>query len=1367
MQFPIVRQYKTDIRCANPENKVKAEPFKTPAGDSGRIIVPRHAPFFASELEVTTLTGEPMFLDVDYRIHRIMGRLTELTSQDVACFVEFLKPDITEGLLWYHVVGEFSLIDNSLLQLIAAAINDDRPVYWDNLQGKPAVFPPKLHPHSLIYDIVSFQDMIDLLDYTLGVMQSNRKSMVEVRIEHYLDLVNHYIKVYGDMLKQFLANHVATYNEHGLTAEQVVLEKVDNFETANEITALLPRRDLHLTVLGLRAIMKAAGGIDPQQYLKANLLPISSYGSSNPESDVSMGGAGTESECSGINVDPDGSLVMLSNHFDGRVRGLFFSKTKNYNTNNPKHSFTGVQYVPANLASLNLAFNRVVMGSGPKAIMIGVDNTNSWYVALTAGTLYSQAHAFVKCDVSAIANFINDPNKPNYNSSHRAVIHHMGAYLVLVQTYNIDVENSLTRQAFFRVLASDVVAGRNVTWTRFNVSYTTWAGVALSAQQYMELGGTSLAGGKILRVGAVTGSPEITRFTTEGRVVSLSAVNPNDPALFGMTFLVALNLSYVAGVNNKTTRTVLELRYDFNPATGEFILKDKSPALNHAFLTSSANQADQYAALLHTMSLSKTKNAATVLLSTGELVSSLLFKDQSKFPIRSVTVKMLGRSTPEAVLGGMLNASAATVEYSKQVNPAYLPATMNGTHPAGLVYQANGELYAAVNPLSLTREVYFRQVTGGFQVQELVKNLIVGDVNARPLGGQVYPTNLLHHDPMMNFTATAALLAPVGSPMGIGSFGMCGYSSVLGLTEALPTNPAFRAVADEGVVISFPRTVTQVLSNSSKKATYTGSTFYGMKQSIIDQLRGYVPANSVTGEGWCFTLYMLNAQTSGGLTSADLAVVQVCWKDETTGYPRTQLILALPIVETPNTQHPHVYLITSLQILDTPDHSKSTPYTLANDKAGMQFRSYKDLPGYMERPMMTGYLSDASSMKCFLNGGFYVNVGWELPLVSNFDINLTTKEFANIGGCKTPMGFGDQVTAIPNVGVTDYQLDVIPAIPPTYVPPTLDTWVCSVSGRTTTNARIVNVSEGGVGPVLTPDLVRIHAGEGGSGGTRVADCVCNNGVDIIYLRSFVDSHFRRVPSVTPPTPAPEKWVCKTSNTVGTAYRLLGSERVPKALQLNPTLQRLYCTSCGTSFAEDITEAGYLSVRDSHYNHIPEEVGWVVTPGVPGEAYVSLPAGEFHANTGGAAAIARKTVGSAVSYYMMASLYPVERWIIPFQEVQVVFNGTAYTMPATTIDLRVIDSAPANKTFYVYARLKAGVPVYEVSQDKRLESPTQLWVGTAVTNALQIASLERFNVFTLDGHRISETKRGYTIPASSGPVNKEGQLPWLRTRELLP
>jgi hypothetical protein len=155
---------------------------------------------------------------------------------------------------------------------------------------------------------------------------------------------------------------------------------------------------------------------------------------------------------------------------------------------------------------------------------------------------------------------------------------------------------------------------------------------------------------------------------------------------------------------------------------------------------------------------------------------------------------------------------------------------------------------------------------------------------------------------------------------------------------------------------------------------------------------------------------------------------------------------------------------------------------------------------------------------------------------------------------------------------------------------------------------------------------------------------------------------------------------------------------------------------------------------------------------------------YQESTGAAGIIAK----GAVNNPLLASVYPEIGWVIFFQApTDAVFQGKPYTFPAGLIDLRDIDAAPGNKTFYVYATLVSGKPTYQVTTQKRLETLTQLWAATVKTNGSQIISVERLNVFALNGHRITEVKRGNSIPGASGLVNEEGQIPWFYPSEILP
>lgn len=1365
-----------DIRGTRPENRVLREKIPLKYKDCP-WIVPNGSPYFAERalVDLFNEAGGRLTFGTDYWFEGEFEPFCEVTGRSICSFVKLSDKVLAENefvSMTYQSIGAWFVPRNSIEEWVREIYIGKIPIPWSKVYNVPPTLPSSKHAHTIKTEIGDWYELTFFFTY-LANYYSTRDPNLYIEADQVINESFARLKQVKAQQLARLNNHDKDYGDpHQITKFHLQLGNLDNFGTAT------PEQDVAGTAANLfstpEGVMRLSEeyALESDAIMRNGVLPLSYFGNGGyipPTILGSFEGLGTETECAAMCVEADGSLMVLSNHFDGRTRGLYFGKIEDRSAVRPKHTFTNYRYEPPFLANTELVLNRVVMGSGGKVIMAGVEGTNNWFVAMTNGTLNPKAHAFVKCDVSALATFVNDPAKPAYSSSHLGVIHHMGDYLVLVQTYNLDVNNAPTRQAFFRVLVSDVEAGKDVTWTRFNISYTNWAGSPISGAQYMEIGVATVTSGKISRVGAVKGTPEITSFTTEGRVVSLSSPKAASRTLFNITFLIEFRLTYLSGTTNKNTRHVLEVRHDFNPATGAFTAKAKTPPYTHNFLTATIDQADQYVSLRHM--LNALDRPATVLLDTGEFVSSTLFTNQAGYPVQVVVGKIKGRNTPEAFLDGLLNTANATIEYRRVIQPSILAPVLSGTHQAGMVYQNNGELYGAVNPATFNREIFFRQLSGGFQLREEVKNLVLGGINARPLTDDIYTTNLFHHDPMISLTGDAGFLTTASIEAGLGSFSSCGYSSVMGLPEALPTNPALRAPANSGVLISFPRTVTQVLESNPKKVTYTGETFYGINQRVVDQLFGYIPADETVVNGWCFTLNMLTVKGVNGLNDLGLAVIQVTWEDEKTGYPRMQMILAEPIIDTPSVSRPNLYVINNLQILDTPNHFKATPYPLADDKVNMQFRSYKDLPGYTERPIMVGYLDDQMVMKCFMNGCFYINVGWNTPLCNIFDINLTTKKFQNIGAGKTPMGFGDQVTVIPKVGMTDHQLDVVAGIPPTYVPASPGRYQCPITKQ---------ISDGRMDKFWNYDwyvphsLIRRHS-EGVNASLRSWDCVCWKGPGSGGLeggfypeaRAQIYGHLVWIPPVNPAPPTPERWRCKTSGIAYSDYRMIAGKKIPSIIQFDNSTKMIVCKSCNTVFDRDYSDANYAYVRDNHFVFMPEE-GSPLTPGTPDEFYIGLPAGKFYANTGGGAAIARKTVGSTISHYLTSSVYPSSRWAIFFQEeVPLMINGMMYRMPPGVVDLRDVDPDPRNKTFYIYAMVEDNKPSYMLSTIKLRKSGFLLKVATVKTNDKQVLTIARSSVFTVGDLFFSHSRDGGTIPVSSGPPQDEGSFIFLKSSELLP
>jgi hypothetical protein len=121
----------------------------------------------------------------------------------------------------------------------------------------------------------------------------------------------------------------------------------------------------------------------------------------------------------------------------------------------------------------------------------------------------------------------------------------------------------------------------------------------------------------------------------------------------------------------------------------------------------------------------------------------------------------------------------------------------------------------------------------------------------------------------------------------------------------------------------------------------------------------------------------------------------------------------------------------------------------------------------------------------------------------------------------------------------------------------------------------------------------------------------------------------------------------------------------------------------------------------------------------------------------------------------------------FQDnIAVMINGAAYRVPGGSIDLRDIDAAPQNKTYYVYVTIEDDLPRYLLSILPLRKSGSMMRVATVVTNASSIVTITREQPFMVGDLLLSYTREGGIIPMSSGFPQDEGSFVFVHNGELL-
>jgi len=1166
----------------NLDNEKRGEPFHTARGLWSRIIVPRHSPFFVKSLVVYFTNGEKMDYDVHYRIYSIMSGLTELTAEKVACFIEFLDPEITDGFIDYDVVGEFTLFDTSMMHIINSGSKKDGMVEFDNITNKPVVWPGNLHGHSLLKDVVAFGDMIEMIDLIMSVCESAGKPLIQTKIEHYFGCYNQYLKTQTEMLKGYLGRHVNAYNSHGLDPSGIGLDKVDNFATARGPRVLEPRDDLHLTVEGLKTIIDEFS-FNPDSYTKGDSIPISSFGNTNfipPSIDGSYEGLGGQSETAGICQESDGSVVFLENRFDGRVDGLYYSVMQDPYAKDRKREYSGYRYTHQRIENDNAQVNRIAQGSGKDVILVTDTDKNYTYVGLTFGSLNPARHVLSRIDLSALMTPLPTGQRACDHISWMQVML-MGdwVYISFAHSYvgrNLPAGSPGATERryryYYRVSKADVAAQLPVTAQLVRLTYTDPEGVSRTNADYFRF---------YTPVGSF---PSYTRCyfpikQTSGTVIYGNAYSqhclveeiPHKPGKYVMKIVGAFLGSYASGKVSSQFQVEIEATYEVDPDTGVMTLLHQTPKPQLDFTNLFINWLNSPPTWRSNYRLvygwdrqgMDVLPDGTIMVSTG---------DYTSFPRGYFIAKPRDLRSRYEVLSKQWNTSLGVLE-TEETNFEDIPSPLaSGIKPKSFLLSNGGDFYTADSKkIGEKNRLYYRKSVGRLAARADVTNSLVSNVRSRPLTNTVWEVRGEAKVGGASITVPSSQLASYGTDLGDCQF-------------CVGTQRRYLDLPDQSAEWTQPTDMQsiKVISDFTTRVNSKG-------------LMEIVPKGSVTYPSNIVQLLKREVDSISEMLKAPEVIVVIC------------------------------------------------------DPSGAMVDKY----------------------------------GW-LPV-------LVWISWGRVGTTErhdTMLSISPTYSGTVNRTVTGYSvLDRIHLVVPTgAIGVSADKWDGRIGGDTNYPAH---------------------------GSPRVGYYLNGN-----TLSGFFDSGV-------------------TADGQGDALQMYAHFRY-----LNRSTKR-WSTSESDLFIA-VGNAGGNAHR-------------AVTPDNGVVEMIMHPE-----SAGGAATIFRGSVYNP----MLGSVYPEVGWtIFVKQEYTAVFNGRSYTLPKGILDLRDIDSAPANKTFYLYALFEDGIAKYEISQEKRLETAFQIWVARIVTNDKQIITLERFNVFAINGRRVSELKRGGCIPASSGITNAEGQIPWLRSNEL--
>jgi len=232
----IIKKYPLDLTGKSPDNFISGEPhvLVDNGRDGMRVFVPNYGAFYTESMVVRDATGTAIKPNVDYIATFLHEEATQRSGLEVCGVVVVTNPNITSPVYMdYQVVGgDYAISTNSLEQVLQVLADDDRPVEWGNIIGKPHEYPAGGHLHAL-WELYGFEYLVTQLErIQQAILVGDQATFDEVR--DYAHALYEDGKSYTDALELRFEDHKNDYgNPHNVTKAQVGLGNVDNFPSAN------------------------------------------------------------------------------------------------------------------------------------------------------------------------------------------------------------------------------------------------------------------------------------------------------------------------------------------------------------------------------------------------------------------------------------------------------------------------------------------------------------------------------------------------------------------------------------------------------------------------------------------------------------------------------------------------------------------------------------------------------------------------------------------------------------------------------------------------------------------------------------------------------------------------------------------------------------------------------------------------------------------------------------------------------------------------------------------------------------------------------------------------------------------------------
>lgn len=363
MNIPSLFKYKLDYTGKDPENLVVGEKHHVEHGSKNRLFAVDNGTYYSDSLKIRH-NNKYLTPWVDFKPIHYFPEASREVAADCTCFFKILDTKLEGDIfLEYQVVGDkYGHNSVAIERILWSGVNDDRGVWWNNIEGLPTEWPPAPHIHDVL-DFSEWQGRTSIVEqYANMLYQSHDTRLKAVQVS----FANAYrlLRAVHKTTVGVINDHAGSiYNPHIETKAQVGYDKLDNYATATRAEAKEGiRSDLRLTVGGAEQVLLTAFEQYEKNVIHQGILPVSRYGNLTYLEPGVMGsyegsGRWNQAEQRLCCLEPDGTLIRIRPGTNGISLGVYYdyaikpfaspSLTKFVNTNVVYHpAALGRQWKP-------------------------------------------------------------------------------------------------------------------------------------------------------------------------------------------------------------------------------------------------------------------------------------------------------------------------------------------------------------------------------------------------------------------------------------------------------------------------------------------------------------------------------------------------------------------------------------------------------------------------------------------------------------------------------------------------------------------------------------------------------------------------------------------------------------------------------------------------------------------------------------------------------------------------------------------------------------------------------------------------------------------------------------------------------------